>query len=179
MPSSHADDRRDRFERLFNDHHTNVRAYVRRRSDAAMVDDVVAETFLVAWRRLDAVPPEAGPWLFGVARRVLSTQRRAERRRSALLDRLSVTAPPAALSPDGLGEDDALRRALARLSERDREALLLVAWEDLSIAEAAAAMGVAPVTMRVRLHRARRRLAAALTADDGARGPSTRARECE
>src|SRR5690242_18532311 len=83
------DDRGTRFDQLFAAHYGAVRAYVVRRSGAAPGDDVLSETFLVAWRRLDAVPEDGLPWLLGVARRVLANQRRGAARRAALVERLS------------------------------------------------------------------------------------------
>jgi RNA polymerase sigma-70 factor (ECF subfamily) len=80
---SPTNDAQQRFERLFRTHHAAVLAYVRRRASTERVDDAVAETFLVAWRRLDRVPDEPLPWLLGVARKVLATGARAERRRRA------------------------------------------------------------------------------------------------
>jgi RNA polymerase sigma-70 factor (ECF subfamily) len=154
-----SDDRRIRFEALFREHHAEVRAYVRRRHPAAAADDAVAETFLVAWRRLEEIDDDALPWLLAVTRRVLANQRRGDRRRGALLQRLNGGAtasdpgfePPGAMSP-------ALAKALAELSPREREALLLVAWEGLEPARAARAAGCTPAAFRVRLHRARRRV---------------------
>ena len=149
--------RRERFERLFDAHLRAVSGYARRRAPAAEADDVVAETFLVAWRRLDEVPVEAKPWLLGVARRVLANQRRAALRRAALTDRIArhPVAPPAADRPPVV-------RALSLLAERDREVLLLTAWDGLSSDEAAAVLGCSRTAMKVRLHRAKRRLRAAL-----------------
>lgn len=151
------------FERLFSAHHGDVRRYVVRRAPAAAVEDVVAETFLVAWRRLDVVGDDPLPWLLGVARRVLANQLRSERRRGALTgrlreavsDRAPAWEPPARMS----GE---LGTAIAALSEREREALLLVAWEGLDPARAARAAGCTPAAFRVRLHRARRHVSVAL-----------------
>ena len=151
-------DSRARFELLYARHAAAVKAYALRRADAASADDVVAEVFVVCWRRLDELPAEELPWLFGVARRVLSTQRRGERRRAALGERLARAAPPGQESAER-----ALGDALSCLADGDRELLLLVAWEGLSPNEAALALGVKPSTARVRLMRARRRLAAALT----------------
>jgi RNA polymerase sigma factor (sigma-70 family) len=160
-----SDDRRATFEGLFRLHHAEVRAYVRRRNPGAAADDAVAETFLVAWRRLEEIGEDPLPWLLAVARRVLANQRRGEHRRTALVQRLTgatATAdpgwePPAAMSPE-------LAAALAGLSPREREALLLVAWEGLEPARAARAAGCSPATFRVRLHRARRRVADRLAA---------------
>jgi RNA polymerase sigma-70 factor (ECF subfamily) len=153
--------RRARFERLYDAHYAAVLAYALRRSGRTIAHDVAAETFLVAWRRLEVVPVDAAPWLYGVARRVLANERRAEHRRTALAERMRATRAPEPVD-DAVGRAGLLQAALARLPERDREALALVAWEGLSTAQAARAMGCAPTAMRVRLHRARGRLARAL-----------------
>jgi RNA polymerase sigma factor (sigma-70 family) len=155
-------DRRTRFEALFAAHHDAVRRYVVRRQSGALVDDAIADTFLVAWRRLDEVPDRTLPWLLGVARRVLADQRRAVCRRRSLSDRLRVDAltdgvgrdwePPAGLTAE-------LASALGALSDREREALLLVAWDGLSASDAARVAGCSAAAFRVRLHRARRRVA--------------------
>ena len=161
-----SDDRRDAFETLFRRHHAAVRAYVRRRNPNAATDDAVAETFLVAWRRLDLIGEDPLPWLLGVARRVLANEHRGDRRRRALLERL-IGAPKAAADlgwepPPAM--DAELAEAMAGLSPREREALLLVAWEGLEPARAAQAAGCSPSAFRVRLHRARRRVADHLAA---------------
>ena len=162
-------ERRLRFELLYAKYAPAVKAYVLRRADPAMADDVVAEVFVVCWRRFDELPTDPLPWLLGVARRVLSTQRRGERRRGALHDRIAETAgrslagtATGSLSATPEVGDGALAGALARLSEADRELLLLIAWDGLSPAEAATVLGVKPTTARVRLLRARRRLTVAL-----------------
>jgi RNA polymerase sigma-70 factor (ECF subfamily) len=155
-----------RFEELYRAHADRVHAYARRRSDASTADDVVAEVFLVAWRRLSQVPEDPFPWLVGVARRVLANRRRAEGRATALRDRLAGSGPlyePAAAAAAG---DERVARALAGLGERDRELLLLIAWEGLGQPEVAAVLGLRPGTVSVRLHRARRRFAEALAAQD-------------
>lgn len=156
-----------RFEVLYAKHSATVKAYALRRADAATADDVVAEVFVVCWRRFDEIPPDPLPWLLGIARRVLSTERRGEQRRVALRVRLSenVDEPENVGGPIHTGrtvEDPVLGDALARLSENDRELLLLIAWDGLSPTEAAAVLGVKPATARVRLLRARRRLTQAL-----------------
>jgi RNA polymerase sigma factor (sigma-70 family) len=154
-------ERRARFKVLYGAHAPAVKGYILRRAEPSLADDLLAEVFIVAWRRLDEVPADPLPWLLGVARRVLATQRRGERRRRALRDRLAENsaAPPAIQA----GPDTArLRGALERLGESDRELLLLIAWEELSPSQVAAVLGVKPGTVRVRLHRARRRLAEAL-----------------
>jgi RNA polymerase sigma-70 factor, ECF subfamily len=145
----------ERFARVFDEHFRAVSAYALRRTTPAEADDVVAETFLVAWRRLDELPPDPKPWLLGVARRVLANHRRAAGRRQALAER--VAAGPERDRSAATGPAPVLQ-ALSRLSERDREALLLVAWEGLAGDEAAVALGCTAAAFKVRLHRARRRL---------------------
>ena len=152
-----------RFEALFEAHRSAVLAYARRRVDADAAADVVAETFLVAWRRLDAVGADPLPWLYGVARKVIANHRRTHRRSEALVGRLAADRAPVVPSPEqAFGRADALRGALAALNERDREALRLVAWEGLQPEQAARAAGCSRATFAVRLHRARRRLALAM-----------------
>ncbi|HYB29806.1 MAG TPA: sigma-70 family RNA polymerase sigma factor [Solirubrobacteraceae bacterium] len=152
----------DRFEQLFRRHHSAVVAYVRRRGSGESVDDVVGETFRVAWRRLDRVPVEELPWLLGVARNVLATHRRGAIRRRALALRVGSVAAPTATGSEASGGvdaiDDRLLAALAKLSAKDREALTLIAWDGLEPHEAALVLGESPGRFRVRLHRARRRL---------------------
>ena len=158
--------RDERFEGLFRENYAAVRAYALRRAAPETAQDVVADTFLVAWRRLDDVPDDALPWLYGVARRTLANQRRSAERGAALERRLATAAAPAG-SPDPAdraGHNELMRLALARLPETSREALMLVAWHGLSPARAARAAGCSRATFAVRLHRARGRLAAELAA---------------
>jgi RNA polymerase sigma-70 factor, ECF subfamily len=166
--------REERFEGLFRENYAAVRAYALRRAPADLAQDAVAETFLVAWRRLDDVSPDALPWLYGVARRVIANQRRSAERGEALERRLAA-APAAGGSGDPgerAGEAEAVRAALGRLSDRDREALMLVAWDGLSGERAARAAACSRAAFAVRLHRARARLAAELAALD-APGPTS------
>src|SRR5438270_13671847 len=120
-----------RFERIYDAHHDAVRAYVRRRAPADAVDDVVADTFLVCWRKLDAVPNEPLPWLYAVARKTLANHRRKLEREQRL-----GAAGAAFTEMEPLG-DTALGAAFAALSERDREVLRLIAWEGVSLGQAA------------------------------------------
>ena len=153
----------ERLEQLFRAHEPAVVAYVRRRARGDVVDDIVAETFLVAWRRLDDIPEEALPWLLGVARRVLSTHRRAAGRRQRLCVRLIATHSSTHVeTPDRV--EDRVSAALARLSAKDREALILVAWDGLTPQQAADALGEPAGRFRVRLHRAKQRMKALLDA---------------
>jgi RNA polymerase sigma-70 factor (ECF subfamily) len=154
------------FDQLYRRHAGQVRAYALRRTEpAAAADDVVAEVFVVAWRRWGEVPDPALPWLLGVARKVLANQRRSEHRAVALRTRLNAEPAAPTVSPSA-GLDHRVLRALGDLGERDRELLMLIAWEGLSVTEAATVLGVRPGTAAVRLHRARQRFARALSAHD-------------
>jgi RNA polymerase sigma-70 factor (ECF subfamily) len=151
------------FESIFRAHVGAVHAYALRRSDAAIADEVVADTFLVCWRRFDRVPDDALPWLYAVARRCLANRLRSGRREQAR------TAPAAATAADPTADTYEQRArvrdvlaALAELPPKEREALQLCAWEGLSPADAAGVVGCTAAAFRVRLHRARRRLTAAL-----------------
>src|SRR4051794_31069206 len=104
--------REDRFEEVFREHYDAVRGFAFRRVPGDLAQDAVAETFLVAWRRLDDVPADALPWLYGVARRVLANQRRSADRSSALERRLAAAAGASAGSNDpreNVGEGEILR----------------------------------------------------------------------
>ncbi len=151
----------ERFEALYAAHAPSVRAYAMRRGATADADDVVAEVFLIAWRRLGEVPSDARCWLLAVARRVQSNAYRGLARQQALRARLEHERPldASAASPD----ERRLLDALLRLEESDREALLLIAWEGLSHRQAARVLGVREGTFGVRLHRAKRRLVRAMT----------------
>jgi RNA polymerase sigma factor (sigma-70 family) len=149
-----------RLERLFADHGQAVRAYALRRIDSGTADDIVSEVFVVAFRRLEEIPQEPLPWLLATTRRVLANYRRATGRREALTAQL--TALHGGVWRDDIDGERDLLAGLVRLNDRDREILLLVAWEDLDPSSAAAALGCSRATFAVRLHRARRRLAAAM-----------------
>jgi RNA polymerase sigma-70 factor (ECF subfamily) len=149
-------DREARFRRVCEAHTPAVLAYALRRTSREDAADVVAETFLVAWRRLDDVDePTALPWLYAIARRVLLSQQRATRRQQAIAERVAAVVPEAPEAPPG---SPRLLDALAALSEAEREVLMLAAWEELSSSEAARVLGCSATAYRVRLHRARRRL---------------------
>ena len=130
-------------------------------------DEVAAETFAIAWRRIDDVPSDPLPWLIGVARRVLANRRRGERRAGALVARLGLERAVCAPDPAELVGDRTLGFALATLSARDREILALVAWEGLTTAEVATALGITTAMASARLHRARTRLRRALADEPG------------
>ncbi|MGI5201278.1 RNA polymerase sigma factor [Spirillospora sp. CA-108201] len=153
----------ERFTALFRQHHARVLAYALRRTDAARADDVVAETFTAAWRHASALPDDPLPWLYRTAANCLANQHRSRVRQERLAGRLA--GEPARTGPDpahGVVEQDRLTDALARLGAADREALLLVSWEGLDNHAAAYAAGCSATAFKVRLHRARKRLAALL-----------------
>src|SRR6188472_1163219 len=151
-----------RFGRLYREQGRAILAYaLRRAGDPEDAADVVAETFLVAWRRLGEVPngEEARLWLYAVARRALANQHRAARRRTRLGERLAESLrTELATHPTPSAEAADVLRAMAGLSDGDRELLLLVSWEELSPGEAAKVLEVSSLAARSRLHRARRRL---------------------
>jgi RNA polymerase sigma factor (sigma-70 family) len=155
--------RRARFRAVYDANYHRVLGYaLRRTATREDAEDVVAETFLTAWRRLEEVPLGGGarPWLYGVARNALANQRRGERRRGRLWGRLHAERAPAAWQR--VDADDRLASvaaAFARLGEDDRELLALVAWEELNPGEIARVLGCSRNAARIRLHRARRRLA--------------------
>ena len=151
-----ATDDRARFSGLFEAHYARVHAFAQRRVGRDLADEVTAETFLVAWRRLEAVPAEPLPWLYGVARNVVLRQRSASARQAQTRELIASERPGPVAEDDG--EHDGLWRAWAQLSDTDREVLSLVVWEELTVRDAASVLGVPASVFSVRLHRARRRL---------------------
>lgn len=147
------------FEGMYRAHYAAVYQYAARRLPER-ADDVVAEVFLVAWRRLGEVPVDALPWLYGVARRVIADLRRSARRQAAVADRVSRLREPETSFAE-LGDLE-IACALRALPESDRELLLLVHWEDLELGRAARAVGCSRAAAATRLWRARRRLRIAL-----------------
>jgi len=168
VASSAAAARDARFSELFSSHAPSVFAYARRRTSRAAAEEVVSETFLVAWRRLDDVPSPPLPWLLGVARRVMANQRRGDARHAALRLRVigSEVDPPGA-SETAEAEAGAVLAALAELPPAEREAITLLAWEGLTPEEASVVLGCSRAAVYLRVHRARRRLAAQLGAPSG------------
>jgi len=159
-------DPQDRFRRLFEASFDDLSRFVRRRiSDG---EDIVSETFTIAWRRLDQVPTDRGEaraWLFTVARGLMANRRRKDAR-------LSGWQPPEIAEPDHTSATETridLARAFARLSGPDQECLALLAWDGLTPTQAATVLGITRSAFGVRVHRARRRLRAALNA-----GPASR-----
>jgi RNA polymerase sigma factor (sigma-70 family) len=155
------------FERVFCETRTGLLAYLLRRSpspeDAA---DALAETYLIAWAKRDALPggEQARLWLFGVARNVLLQGASRRRFSGALVERLGGELRRAGAQEAATDDErvETLREALNALSARDREIVTLTAWEGLSPTQIAVAMGTSANAVRIRLHRARAQLLRAL-----------------
>jgi RNA polymerase sigma-70 factor (ECF subfamily) len=172
------------FAELYDRHAAPVHRYVSRRLGDAMADDVVADTFLTAFRarlRYDLHRPDARPWLYGIAANMIGKHRQAEVRRLKALARTAEampSGPGAGWAAVSAGADEIasrldaaavrsdLLRALAGLSAGDRDVLLLIAWAGLTYDETAAALGVPSGTVRSRLNRARRKMREALGGQD-------------
>jgi RNA polymerase sigma-70 factor (ECF subfamily) len=150
---------------LYREHADRILRYALRRVRADDAHEVVAQTFVVAWRRLHDIPGDPLPWLIGITRNTIRNLERADRRRSRLETRVASAQTPTEieLHPPELSEE--MSRALRSLSCDDREILFLIAWDGLDQAEAAAAMGWSRPNFRLRLHRARKRLRQRLEVD--------------
>jgi RNA polymerase sigma-70 factor (ECF subfamily) len=155
---------RSRFEALAPGLIDPLRRFLARRTDAATADDVLGDTLLVCWRRLDEVPAgEELPWAYGVARHCLANAERGVRRQQRVAAKIAVVDPPAtvAAGPDDdptSGEAAQVRAALEELPERDAELLRLWAWEQLGAGEIAVVLDITPNAASIRLHRAREKL---------------------
>jgi RNA polymerase sigma-70 factor, ECF subfamily len=154
------DERRLRFEAVAALVTEPVRRFLARRTDADTADDVLADTLLVCWRRLDDVPigDEALPWAYGVARHALANAERSGRRQRRLAHRITVVDPPSEVLPEPDPGVERVTAALERLRPDEAELLRLWAWEQLGPAEIAAVLGLTPNAVSIRLHRARGRL---------------------
>ncbi len=155
-----------RFRRVFDQNYRALLAYALRRTpDRADAEDVVSETFAVAWRRLSKLPGderEQRMWLYGIARRVLSNQHRSAVRSSRLAQRVQaldlIESPAADAAIEDAADIAHALDALDELSERDRELVTLALWEELSNSEIATVTGTSVANVSVRLHRAKKRL---------------------
>ena len=164
------DDRRARFEEIAPALMEPLRRFLVRRTDAATADDVLADTLLVCWRRLDELPEEPLPWAYAVARNCLANAQRGARRQERLAARISVVDPPRD-TVAGPGEgDDVLAGALARLRPEDAELLRLWAWEQLTAGEIAVVLDITSNAASIRLHRAREKLRTELRKGEAAAG---------
>lgn len=154
------------FTELYETHYSPVRHYASACVSAGDVDDIVAETFLVAWRRLDDVPTDwARGWLIGVARNVVRSRQRASRRATAFIDQLTAapTAEAAGVDEQHIAGQQvaSLRSAMATLKQSDQELLVLAGPYEFSLEEIAVAFDITANAAGVRVHRARERLRAA------------------
>lgn len=164
-------DRGARFEALAHEVMEPLRRFLARRTDPATAEDVLADTLLVCWRRLEEVPAPPLPWVYAVARHCLANADRGRRRQLRVAGRVAALDPPAVASaPSDHAEDAALHEALARVGPQDAELLRLWAWEQLTPAEIAQVLQITPNAVSIRLHRARQRLRAELGKNDGAAG---------
>ncbi|MEV5827879.1 sigma-70 family RNA polymerase sigma factor [Spirillospora sp. NPDC052242] len=159
------------FAVLFDRHYPAIHGYASRRLGPTLADDVAAETFLIAFDRrgsYDASRADVRPWLYGIASNLIARQHRAEARQYRALARAGTPGVDAGHADRVAGRLDAqaargpLARALRKLPRGDRDVLLLVAWADLGVQEAAEALGIPAGTARSRLHRARKKIRAAL-----------------
>lgn len=161
------DESYDAFEAVVRDAGPAMLAYARRRVDDATAEDVVSEALLVLWRRRDEVARRSRDdevaWAVGITRGCLANAQRSARRHLALVSRLArAERPQQAHAPPGERDDEELHAALAALRRDDQELLRLWAWDDLKPAQIAVVLGTTPETVSVRLHRAKKRLAAQL-----------------
>lgn len=153
-----------RFQAVYEAHYGAVLAYLRRRTaEGADAQDAVADTFTIAWRRLEELPEgdAALPWLYAVARRVLSNQRRGNQRRTDLSARVRSQRPASVDVESEVVAGDQRRTvlaALSRLRPADQEILRLAVWEELTHRDIAGLVGCSEASVAVRLHRARTRL---------------------
>lgn len=167
----HTNDRRARFERAAPGLVEPLRRFLARRTDPATAEDVLAETLLVCWRRLDDLPAEPLPYAYGVARHCLANAQRSARRQERVAAKIAAVDPPRATVPGpGEGADDVLTEALARLRPDDAELLRLWAWEQLGPGEIATVLDITANAASIRLHRARQKLKDALRKIDEAAG---------
>lgn len=154
-----------RFSRLYEAYSHRIYAYFKRRTDVSSAQECTADTFLVAWRRLDDIPPgdRELAWLYGVARRVLANRRRSLKRAGRLTKKLAGTATNPGPTPETIvvrrQEEEELLAAVGRLRPQDQELLQLATWEELPHEEIASLLGCSRHAVDQRLHRATRRLA--------------------
>jgi RNA polymerase sigma factor (sigma-70 family) len=174
-PESDHEQRELRFRSLYQANYRPIQAYaVNRLGQADDVSDVVAEVFTTAWRRLSVIPPAPGDrfWLYGTARRIIARRHRSASRLHNLVGRLAAEHyPRQPLAPTGDPAQDRLLAAVSELKPSQREALLLVHWEELSYAEAAEALGCSVNAVGIRVHKAKAHLREVLSTRIRAVGP--------
>jgi RNA polymerase sigma-70 factor (ECF subfamily) len=164
----------ERFAAIFDRYYPEIHGYAARRLGGGLADDVAAETFLIAFDKrtnYDLSRADARPWLYGITSNLIARRRRAEVRQYRALAKSGTENPAEDHADRVVGEVDALARrsglaqALAEIADGDRDVLLLVAWAELTSEEAGRALGIPAGTARSRLHRARKRIQAALGED--------------
>jgi RNA polymerase sigma-70 factor (ECF subfamily) len=167
------------FDALFEAYYPELRRFVLRRiENRGAAEDVLAETFAIAWRRRKLTPDPALPWLFGICHKVIANHRRAAKRRLRLINRLASSRADVGRDPaDLLAERSAIGKAFSRLSAAQRDVLRLAAWDGLGATQAAAVLGCTEAAFRVRLHRARTELAKHLSEAGHEAGETTNAGE--
>jgi RNA polymerase sigma factor (sigma-70 family) len=156
-----------RFSRLFLNYYDEVLGYCVRRTDRSEAEDVAAEVYATAWRRIDDLDWDtARPWLFGIARGILSNQRRSTSRRLRLTQKVGSLAERSIEGPEVVvirrEQDQHVMDALADLRDGDREVLLLAVWEELTGPEIATVLDISVSAAEQRLHRAKQRFATSL-----------------
>ncbi|MFD4766258.1 RNA polymerase sigma factor [Streptomyces niveus] len=165
MPGHEGSQERHRWlEGLYEANADRVMGYLLHRTDRETAQEVVSETFLLAWRKQKSVPGDALPWLLAAARRLLANRVRSDLRRQALAERMQTVmdgAPPKAFE-DRVGDREHTFKVLMLLTETDREVLLLTGWYDLTAQRAAKVLGCSRAAYTLRLHRARKRFRTAL-----------------
>lgn len=147
------------FTQTYRAHYPDVLAFLRRRVPDGQAEELVADVFARAWRNFDTLQGTPLPWLYGIARNVMREFYRSAAPRMDNVDDYDPARADFAASVD-LSLD--INRALLTLSDADRDILTLHAWEGLTPAELAETLDISPGNVRVRLHRARTHLAAAL-----------------
>ncbi len=162
-------DREAAFVALFDAHYGKILAYATRRAGPDVAKDVVADTFVTAWLKLEDLRGDPLVWLYGLARGSLANHRRRLLRAQHLFERAQrLSAPHDEGDPaDDVAWRDSFAAAFGQLADSDREVLRLIAWEGLDTDAAAVVLGCSAGAFKVRLYRARRRLRRYLRLDDG------------
>lgn len=156
---------RTRFEAMYRAEAGTVRMFAAHRVGRAAADDIVADTFATAWRKLDEIPTPPRAWLLGTARKIIGNYLRSQRRRPTEQLRDNDLALTEDLA-DAVAVRQMLADAIAQLAPKSREVVILAAWYDLTQKEMAQVMGCSPAAAGVRLHRARKALRHVLAVSD-------------
>jgi len=158
------DSYQETFESLYIEYRLQVLAYCTRRIDRSLASDACSETFLVAWRKVEdlPVPPQTLPFLYGVAAKVIANQRRTVRRKTRLDHKMRNLGVATAEDPSVVviraERDRQVEAAVRSLNSRDREIVMLYAWEELPRSAIAEMMGMTKSAVDQRIHRSYKRL---------------------